>query len=82
MSDRVSDTDPVTRDVMSAMYRRMTAEEKLRRVQDLTETAARLALAGLHARHPEARSDELLLRLARIRLGDEIVDAAYADHEP
>ena len=53
----------------------MTAAEKPRRVQDPVESTARLALAGLRARHPDASRQELLLRLARIRLGDQTVDA-------
>jgi len=55
----------------------MSAAEKLQRVRDLTVGAAQLALAGLRARHPGASERELLVLLARLRLGDEVVDAVY-----
>jgi len=72
-----SDTQPDALRVMSRLYARMTPEEKLRRVRDLTLTANGLALAGLRVRHPEESEAELLLRLARIRLGDDLVAVAY-----
>jgi hypothetical protein len=62
---------------MAAAYARMSPAEKLRRVRDLTAAASAFALAGLRQRHPEESESDLLLRLARIRLGDHVVDAAY-----
>jgi len=77
MPPRTSDTHPDALDVLSSLYRRMTPEEKLRRVRDLTLTANELALQGIRTRHPEENTSELLLRLARIRLGAPLVAEAY-----
>lgn len=59
------------------LYRRMTPEQKARRVSDLTLGACQLAVAGLKQRFPEAGAPELLLRLAVLRLGAETVARAY-----
>jgi hypothetical protein len=72
-----SDTSPDAAAFLVSRLARMTPEEKLQRVRDLTLTAARLALAGLRARHPGETESKLLLRLARLRLGDALVNAAY-----
>ena len=72
-----SDTSPDALRVLAAWYARMTPAEKLRRVQELTMTVNELALAGLRLRHPAESRCALLLRLARLRLGDDVVAAAY-----
>jgi hypothetical protein len=77
MTPPLDDTAPEAMEVLVEIYRRMTPAEKLSRVQDLTLAANQLALAGLRARHPAESEPELLMRLARIRLGDAIVDEVY-----
>ena len=67
---------------MSSLYARMSPAEKLRQLQQLTLAASQLALAGLRHRHPGETEPELLLRLARIRLGDEIVEIVYLGKTP
>jgi hypothetical protein len=62
---------------MTALYAGMTPAQKLRRVSELTSIVNRLALAGLRSRHPDDSNEQLRLRLARIRLGDDVVDAVY-----
>lgn len=76
------DTDVETRREMTALYARMTPEAKLRRVGDLTAAVNQLALAGLRIRHPGDGEPALLLRLARLRLGDAVVMAAYEREAP
>ena len=71
------DTAPDALRVQAELYRAMTPAEKARRVADLTALASGLALAGLRGRHPDAAEPELLLRLARIRLGEDLVAQAY-----
>ena len=63
-------------------YRRMTAAEKVRRVVDLTQLASVLALAGLRERYPGEGETELLLRLAILRLGSDLVSRAYGWRAP
>ena len=77
MSSRPADTDAETLEVLFELYRRMTPADKLRRVRELTLTVNRLALEGLRRRHPEDSGGELLLRLARARLGDDVVNRVY-----
>ena len=77
MAHRLSDTSPEAMEVLIDLYRRMTPAEKLQRVRDLTLAANQLALAGLRTRHPGESEQELFLRLARIRLGDDLFAKAY-----
>ena len=79
-SRELRDTSPETDRVMSEMYARMTPAEKLFRMRALTLAANRLALAGLRERHPRETDGELFMRLARIRLGDDLFEAAYPRH--
>ena len=71
------DTTPDIEAAQFELYRRMTFEQKARRVSDLTTGACRLALAGLRERHRDASEQELLLRLAVLRLGAETVTRVY-----
>ncbi len=59
----------------------MTPAAKLERVRDLTLAANALALAGLRNAYPQDDEGTLLLRLARRRLGDEVIDRTYAGAE-
>ncbi len=77
----VSDTDAEAARLMTALYRGMTPAEKLERVRDLTLSANRLALAGLRSRHPLDDESALLLRLARLRLGERLTALAYSAGE-
>lgn len=67
---------------MWQVYKRMTPAEKLRRMQELTMAVNLLAMAGLRRRHPTDSESELLMRLARIRLGDDVVDKVYFGQSP
>lgn len=71
------DTDASALRVLDELYAAMSPTEKLERVAELSVGANRLALAGLRARHPDLTEEELLLRLAEIRLGPELFKAAY-----
>jgi hypothetical protein len=71
------DTSSAVRGLQRELYTSMTPAEKLRRMSELTLAVSRLSLAGLAFRHPGDSQQQLLLRLARLRLGDELVDRAY-----
>jgi hypothetical protein len=73
----ISDTRAEALRVLIELYARMTPGEKLARVRELTGASSLLALSGLRARFPDETQPELLLRLARIWLGDEMTRAAY-----
>jgi len=73
----LDDTSADARRVQQAVYASMTPAEKLKRMTELTLAANQLALAGLAARYPSESRQALLLRLARLRLGADLVDRAY-----
>lgn len=75
----IDDTDPKARAVQARLYAVMSPAEKLRLMNDLTLAANLVALAGLRERYPTASEGELLLRLARVRLGDDLVRRAYGE---
>jgi hypothetical protein len=75
----LTDTDAATMARMDAFYRQMSPAEKLQRVRDLTKVADRLSMAGLRTRHPDDSAAVLSLRLARIRLGQDLFDQAYPE---
>jgi hypothetical protein len=59
--------------MLVAAYRRMTSQEKLRRVFECNAAAEAMAMAGLRARHPGATPGELRRRLAALRLGEPLM---------
>ena len=73
----LEDTPADVQAVLRERFATMTPAEKLRRMSELTLAANQLALAGLTVRHPGESQQEILLRLARLRLGDYLVDRAY-----
>jgi hypothetical protein len=76
---RLTDTSRDALEAMSALYAKMTPEEKLRRVRELTRAASRLALIGLRMRHPDETDAQLRVRLAHIRLGEKLAEQVYPD---
>lgn len=54
------------------IYAGWSATEKLAVVERLCRDAREPSLAGLRLRHPEASAEELELREAALRLGDEL----------
>ena len=73
----VDDTSAATQRVVDERYAEMSFAERADRLRAVTFAANEMALAGLRLRHPGASESELLLRLARLRLGDELVDRVY-----
>jgi hypothetical protein len=74
---RPADTSVEAWDKQFELYRRMSTVQKARAFRDITLAANAFALAGLRQRHPEASEGELLLRLAVLRLGEDLVAQAY-----
>jgi len=77
-----SDTAANIDAVRFGRYASMSPVEKAGRVVELTRAACMLALAGLRERHPGADEQELLLRLAVLRLGADSVSRAYGWRAP
>lgn len=68
-----TDTHPRIEEIMIEGYRRMTPQEKLKRVSQLSLTVQQLALARLKKQYPRATERELTLRLAALRIDREIM---------
>jgi hypothetical protein len=77
-----SDTAPEAQATHARVVAQLSAAERVQRARDLTLTANALALAGLRRRHPAAGERELLLRLAALRLGADVVERAYGWRAP
>jgi hypothetical protein len=77
----LSDTSRAAQELVDQRYAAMSLTERIERVRAITLAVNRVALAGLRRRHPNASEGELLLELARLRLGDELVDRVYGSGE-
>lgn len=75
----INDTSSAAQQTVDRRYASMSLTEKAELVRAVTLAANQMALAGLRLRHPGASEGELLLRLARLRLGDDLVNRAYGD---
>jgi hypothetical protein len=75
----LDDTSADARDALTRVYARMSSAEKVERMRAVTLAANRLTLAGLRTRNPEASDGVLLLELAKLRLGEELVRRIYGD---
>ena len=71
-----TDTSPAVEALLIEAHRRMTPREKMRRVLDCNAAAEAMARAGLLARHGPLPERELRLRLAVLRLGEDLVRRA------
>lgn len=60
----------------------MTSVQKADGIRALTLAVNRFALTGLRQQYPEASEAELQLRLAVLRLGEELVARAYGWRPP
>lgn len=68
----LSDTPPEIRKLLIEGYRRMSPQQKMRRVLDLNRTVETLAAARLRRQYgPDLSERELRLRLASLRLDRE-----------
>jgi hypothetical protein len=70
---RPSDTSATADEVQFAILRSMTPQQKAEIFTGLTLAVQELAMAGLREQFPDASEDELRLRLAARRLGNDLV---------
>ncbi len=68
-----ADTNLAADEVQFELLRRMTPEQKGALLTNLTLSVQELAMSGMRERHPHASDEELRLRLAVQRLGEETV---------
>lgn len=63
-----SDTSPAAEQILVEGYRRMSPEDKLRRVAELTEAARQMAACRLRRQYGPMTEQDLRLRLASLWL--------------
>jgi ABC-type uncharacterized transport system YnjBCD ATPase subunit len=66
--DTTADADAV----QLALYRQMTASQRVAAAAAMSVTARELALAGIRHRHPDYGADQARLALFRMLVGDEL----------
>jgi hypothetical protein len=72
-----ADTTPEARLGYEESLRRMTRDERIRMAQELTLSAQRIAFAEMRERYPELSDDDIRLKLAVVRLGEDVVRKVY-----
>jgi hypothetical protein len=77
----VLDTDREVTDLVAQCWRGLSPAQRLLLVADLCESAEQLSLAGVRLRHPDASEEEVRLRAIALRIGRELMVAAY-DWDP
>ena len=74
---RAYDTTEAAENMQIELWRRMTPEQKLRLVSEMTVGIQRLAFAELRQREPDRSDDEIWLLLAARRLSPEMMRKVY-----
>lgn len=77
--DRPLDTTAEAWQIQHDIWRRMSVEEKVRMVCELSDTTRALAVAGARQRRPDATEAEIQAEVIRLMLGDELWRQAYGD---
>ena len=72
-----SDTSANARKVQDEILKRLTPEERLQMVRDLTIGVQDLAFAAIRQAKPQLTDDEIWLELAARRLGWDLVNRIY-----
>ncbi len=73
MVEQIQDTPPHIQKLIIAGYRRMSPQEKFKRVNELTKAIQQLALARIIKRYGQISEREQQLRLASLWLEPEIM---------
>ncbi len=73
MFNIIQDTSPDIQKLLIAGYRRMTPQQKLKRVDELTKAIQQLALMRIKKMHGNISEREQMLRLASLWLDAELM---------
>jgi hypothetical protein len=71
------DTSPEAARVLVDGYRRMSPEQKLAIVDDLTRATRQMAATRIRDQYPHATDREVLLRVASLTLGRDVMIRAF-----
>ncbi|MEM1028419.1 MAG: hypothetical protein AAGJ38_10080 [Planctomycetota bacterium] len=59
----MTDTSPEAQAVLTNIYRKMTPEQKIHRVAELSQRARNLALSRIRAAHPDFTEQQVIAQL-------------------
>jgi len=72
-----TDTHPKIQAILLAGYRKMSPQEKMKRVSELTKSVQQLALARIQKDFPESSEKEQQLRLASLWLDEKVMAEVF-----
>ena len=72
-----NDTPPRMMSRVVGHWRTMSSAEKLDQIEQLNRACEQMSEAGVRSRHPDASDDEVRLRVIALRLGRDLMVAAY-----
>lgn len=72
-----ADTEAAANGRQVAIYRAMPPAQRVALAVEMSEEAAAVAAAGIRARHPDYDEAQVQSALRRLRLGDDLVIAAW-----
>lgn len=78
---KLTDTHPTIQKILIEGYRKMTPQEKLKRVSELTISIQQLALARIRKQYGDISEREQQLRLASLWLDREVMRKVF-DWDP
>ncbi len=73
----VLDTTRDAAAVQTAIYRRMTSDQRTRAAAEMSEMARTIALESIRSRHPDYDEHQARMALFRLLLGDELFRRAW-----
>ncbi|MEZ4364217.1 MAG: hypothetical protein R3B48_28845 [Kofleriaceae bacterium] len=71
------DTTPDAIAIQTAIYRRMTTDERTRAAAAMSAAARAITLENIQVRHPEYDAHQARMALYRLLLGDELFRRAW-----
>lgn len=76
---KINDTSRQALKVQIEIYRKMTPEDKIRRIFDAYKTGKIIAMAGLKERYPEASERKIWHLWAKQHLGEKLFREVYGE---
>ena len=67
--------------VQTGIYQGMTMEQRWRQALQMADSAKRMSMAGVRARHPDYSPRQVELAVIRMMLGDNLFRRAYPGEE-
>ena len=75
------DTSKEAQKIQREALRKLTPNQRIKMVFELTDELYSIIVAGIRARHPEFTEEDVIRERNRILWGDELYKAVYANKE-